>query len=288
MIYSMTGYAARTLDLEYGTLNIELKSVNSRYLDFQFRICEELRVTEPALRELLGARLARGKVECRLGFSAASEHASQTVLNTDLLQRLRGFEAEVRKELPAAAPLSVSDVLRWPGMFGDDSLDGEALVSPALALAKEALEDFTASRAREGGKLAAVILERVERMRELIRDVEPRIPVAQAAFQEKLRQRLAEALGSADDERIRQEVAVFAVRIDVAEELARLSTHLDEVERVLKSGGSCGKRLDFLMQELNREANTLGSKSVVTEISQAAMDLKLLIEQIREQVQNLE
>jgi uncharacterized protein (TIGR00255 family) len=288
MIYSMTGYAARTLDLEYGALNIELKSVNSRYLDFQFRICEELRVTEPTLRELLGARLARGKVECRLGFSAASEHVSQTVLNTDLLQRLRGFEAEVRKELPAAAPLSVSDVLRWPGMFGDDSLDGEALVSAALALAKEALDDFTASRAREGGKLTAVILERVERMRELIRDVEPRIPTAQAAFQEKLKQRLAEALGSADDERIRQEVAVFAVRIDVAEELARLSTHLDEVERVLKSGGSCGKRLDFLMQELNREANTLGSKSVVTEISQAAMDLKLLIEQIREQVQNLE
>ena len=288
MIYSMTGYAARTLDLEYGALNIELKSVNSRYLDFQFRICEELRVTEPTLRELLGARLARGKIECRLGFSAASDHASQTALNTDLLQRLRGFEAEVRKELPAAAPLSVSDVLRWPGMFGDDSLDGEALVSPALALAKEALDDFTASRAREGGKLVVVILERVERMRELIREVEPRIPVAQAAFQEKLKQRLAEALGSADDERIRQEVAVFAVRIDVAEELARLSTHLDEVERVLKSGGACGKRLDFLMQELNREANTLGSKSVVSEISQAAMDIKLLIEQIREQVQNLE
>jgi uncharacterized protein (TIGR00255 family) len=284
----MTGYAAKTLDLEYGALNIELKSVNSRYLDFQFRICEELRVTEPSLRELFGARLARGKVECRLGFSVASEHVLQTVLNTDLLQRLRGFEAEVRKELPAAAPLSVSDILRWPGMFGDDSLDGEALVAAALALTKEALDDFTASRAREGGKLAAVILERVERMRELIRDVEPRIPVAQAAFQEKLKQRLAEALGSADDERIRQEVAVFAVRIDVAEELARLSTHLDEVERVLKSGGSCGKRLDFLMQELNREANTLGSKSVVTEISQAAMDLKLLIEQMREQVQNLE
>ncbi|MDR0577979.1 MAG: YicC family protein [Candidatus Accumulibacter sp.] len=288
MIYSMTGYAARTLDLDGGALNIELKSVNSRYLDFQFRVCEELRVAESALRELFGARLARGKLECRLGFSAAFARVRQTALNADLLRQLRDFEAQVRGELPEAAPLTVNDVLRWPGMFEEDSLDGERLVSAALELARAALDDFTASRAREGAKLAAVILERVRRMRELVREVEPRIPAAQAAFQEKLKQRLAEALGTADDERIRQEVAVFAVRIDVAEELARLSTHLDEVERVLAAGGACGKRLDFLMQELNREANTLGSKSVVTEVSQTAMELKLLIEQMREQIQNLE
>ena len=288
MIFSMTGYAARTLDLECGALQIELKSVNSRYLDIQFRVCEELRVAEPALREMFGARLARGKLECRMGFSASSARAQATALNADLLQRLKAFEAQVRGELPDAQPLSVSDVLRWPGMFGDDSLDSATLVPAALALAKEALDDFTASRSREGEKLAAVIMERVTRMRALVREVEPRIPAAQAAFQEKLKQRLAEALGSADDERIRQEVAVFAVRIDVAEELARLSTHLDEVERVVAAGGACGKRLDFLMQELNREANTLGSKSVVAEVSQTAMELKLLIEQMREQVQNLE
>ena len=173
-------------------------------------------------------------------------------------------------------------------MFADETLDIEAQVPQCLALAREALDDFAASRAREGEKLAAVIMERVTRMRELVRDVAPRIPAAQQAFQDKLKQRLVDALGSADDERIRQEVAVFAVRIDVAEELARLSTHLDEVERVLKAGGSTGKRLDFLMQELNREANTLGSKSVVTEVSQTAMELKLLIEQMREQIQNLE
>ena len=155
-------------------------------------------------------------------------------------------------------------------------------------MAKEALDDFTASRSREGEKLVAVILERVARMRLLVREVAPRIPAAQAAFQEKLKQRLVDAIGSADDDRVRQEVAVFAARIDVDEELARLSTHLDEVERVLKAGGAAGKRLDFLMQELNREANTLGSKSVVTEVSQTAMELKLLIEQMREQVQNLE
>ena len=288
MIFSMTGYAARTLDLEYGALHIELKSVNSRYLDFQFRICEELRAAEPALRELFGSRLTRGKLECRLSIAASSTRTQPTAVNAELLQRLKTFEAQVRSELPQAAPLSVSDVLRWPGMFGDDSLDIETLVPSCLALAKDALEDFSASRAREGEKLAAVILERVARMRDLVRDVAPRIPAAQAAFQEKIKQRLVEALGSSDDERIRQEVAVFAVRIDVAEELARLSTHLDEVERVLKTGGACGKRLDFLMQELNREANTLGSKSVVTEVSQTAMELKLLIEQMREQIQNLE
>jgi uncharacterized protein (TIGR00255 family) len=212
----------------------------------------------------------------------------QQHLNGELLERLKMFEAQVRAELPGAAPLAVSDVLRWPGMFGDDSLDIATLVPACLALTKDALEDFAASRAREGEKLSAVILERVARMRELVREVAPRIPAAQAAFQEKLKQRLIDAIGSCDDERVRQELAVFSVRIDVAEELARLSTHLDEVERVLKAGGASGKRLDFLMQELNREANTLGSKSVVSEVSQAAMELKLLIEQMREQIQNLE
>lgn len=288
MIHSMTGYSARTADIDGGALHIELKSVNSRYLDFQFRVSEELRAIEPVLRELFTARLTRGKLECRLSFAAATARAQSLALNADLLARLKAFEAQVLGELPFAAPLAVSDVLRWPGMFGDDTLDLEALLPASLALAKDALEDFSASRAREGEKLAAVILERVARMRALVCEVAPKIPQAQAAFQEKLKQRLVEAVGSADDERIRQEVAVFAVRIDVAEELARLSTHLDEVERVLKAGGAAGKRLDFLMQELNREANTLGSKSVLTEVSQAAMELKLLIEQMREQIQNLE
>jgi uncharacterized protein (TIGR00255 family) len=288
MIYSMTGYAARTLDVERGALHIELKSVNSRYLDFQFRVCEELRAVEPALRELFSSRISRGKLECRFGFAAATTRTQPLTLNAELLLRLKAFDEQVRNEMPHATPLAVNDVLRWPGMFGDETLDTDALVPACLALANEALEDFTASRAREGEKLAAVILERVARMRDLVREVAPRIPVAQAAFQEKLKQRLVDALGSADDDRVRQEVAVFAVRIDVAEELARLSTHLDEVERVLKAGGASGKRLDFLMQELNREANTLGSKSVVTEVSQTSMELKLLIEQMREQIQNLE
>ncbi|MBK1681705.1 YicC/YloC family endoribonuclease [Rhodocyclus tenuis] len=288
MIFSMTGYAARTRDVERGALHLELKSVNSRYLDFQFRICEELRSAEPALRELISARISRGKIECRLNFVPATTKTVPQALSGELLARLADFDAQVRAALPQATPLSVGEVLRWPGMFGDDTLDTDALVPEALALMREALEDFAASREREGAKLAAVILERVARIRELVRAVAPHIPAAQAAFQDKLRQRLQDAIGSVDDERIRQELVLFAARIDVDEELARLSTHLDEVERVLKAGGASGKRLDFLMQELNREANTLGSKSVVSAVSQTAMDLKLLIEQMREQIQNLE
>jgi uncharacterized protein (TIGR00255 family) len=284
----MTGYAVKTRDVDRGSLQIELKSVNSRYLDFHFRVTEDLRALEMPLRELLSARLSRGKVECRLSFNAAAARAEQLQLNADLLASLQALSAQVRVQLPDAAPLSVNETLRWPGMFGDQSVDFAALGPEVMALAREALDDFTASRGREGDKLAAMIVERVNGMRDIVRRVAPRIPEAQALFTDKLRQRLVEALGNASDDRILQEVAVFATRIDVAEELSRLNTHLDEVERVLKQGGACGKRLDFLMQELNREANTLGSKSAITEVSQASMDLKLLIEQMREQIQNLE
>lgn len=288
MIYSMTGYAARTRTVRGGELHIELKSVNSRYLDCQFRVCDELRIVELALKELIGARIHRGKLECRVSFVPERRNAQQLCLNADLLERLRSFDTQIRSILPLAAPLSVSDILNWPAIFGDENVDVKTALPACLTLAGEALDDFTASRAREGEKLAVVILEKVGRMRALVHEVGPRIPVAQASFNEKLRQRLLDAVQWVDDERIRQEVAVFAARIDVAEELARLSTHLDEVERVLKTGGTSGKRLDFLMQELNREANTLGSKSLITEVSQTAIEFKLLIEQMREQIQNLE
>ena len=288
MISSMTGYAVKTCDVERGTLQIELKSVNSRYLDFHFRVSEDLRALEMPLRELLAARLSRGKVECRLSFNASAARGDQLRLNGDLLATLQSLNDSVCQRMPAANPLTVNDVLRWPGMFGDQSIDFAALGPTVLGLAREVLDEFVASRGREGEKLAVTIVDRVNAMRDIVHRVAPRIPEAQAVYTEKLRQRLTEALGGASDERVLQEVAVFATRIDVAEELSRLTTHLDEVERVLKQGGACGKRLDFLMQELNREANTLGSKSAITEVSQASMELKLLIEQMREQIQNLE
>ena len=288
MICSMTGYAVKTRDIERGTVQLELKSVNSRYLDFHFRVADDLRSMEMPLRELLAKRLSRGKVECRLNFNVAAARGEQLQINTDLLDALSALGAQVRSRLPEAAPLSVNEALRWPGMFGEQGVDFAALGPVVLTLANEVLDEFTASRAREGEKLVQTIVDRVATMRNIVRDVAPRIPEAQALFTEKLRQRLVDALGNASDDRVLQEVAVFATRIDVAEELSRLSTHLDEVERVLKAGGACGKRLDFLMQELNREANTLASKSAITEVSQAAMELKLLIEQMREQIQNLE
>ncbi|MEF8728350.1 MAG: YicC/YloC family endoribonuclease [Accumulibacter sp.] len=288
MIYSMTGYAARTRSVRGGTLHFELKSVNSRYLDVIFRVSDEVRAAEAALRELFASRISRGKLECRVSFVSAAGGGPQVGLNNEVLERLRYLDEEVRRILPSAVPLSVNDILRWPGIFGEDMADAATLVPACLALAADGLDDFAASRAREGEKLAAVIRERLARMRLLVREVAPRIPAAQAAFNDKLRQRLLDAVQVVDDERIRQEVAVFAARIDVAEELARLATHLDEVERVLAAGGATGKRLDFLMQELNREANTLGSKSLVAEVSQTAIEFKLLIEQMREQVQNLE
>jgi uncharacterized protein (TIGR00255 family) len=288
MIYSMTGYAVKSLDIECGTLQLELKSVNSRYLDFHFRTAEDLRSLEIPLRELLSARLTRGKIECRLGFNSAAAGADKLTLNPELFATLKSLNDSVRAQMPDARALSVSDVLRWPGMFGDQTIDFAAVGPQVLALARQVLEEFSASRGREGEKLAEMIVDRVNSIREIVRQVAPRIPEAQAAFTDKLRQRLVDALGNASDDRVLQEVAVFATRIDVAEELTRLNAHLDEVERVVKQGGACGKRLDFLMQELNREANTLGSKSAITEVSQAAMDLKLLIEQMREQIQNLE
>ena len=288
MIYSMTGYAAKTREVAGGSLHLELRSVNSRFLDIHFRIVDDLRVLEPALREAITAKLARGKVELRLNLVASQSQNRQLAINTDLLTQLQALEGQVRQTLPNAAALSVAEVLRWPGMLGEPEVDTVALHAAVQATLKEALEDFTASRAREGAKLAAMIQERVDKIRATVAAVAPLIPQAQAAYQDKLKQRLVEALGSADDERVRQEVVLYATRIDVDEELSRLQAHLTEVERILKAGGNAGKRLDFLMQELNREANTLGSKSVLSEVSKASMDLKLLIEQMREQIQNIE
>ena len=288
MIYSMTGYAAVTRDLPLGTLNLELRSVNHRYLDVSFRAPEEFRAFEPAMREQLGAKLTRGKLECRIGFNRAPTAPSVLELNAAMFARLVQLNSQVRHSLPDAASLSVADVLRWPGMFGADTLPLDELREACLSLLRQALDEFTASRGREGEKLKELILERVAKMEVLAKDIAPRIPQLVVAQQEKFAQRLRDAGVTMDEERVRQEVVVFASRIDVEEELGRLATHVSEVRRILDKGGATGKRLDFLMQELNREANTLGSKSTDTTVSQTSMDLKVLIEQVREQVQNIE
>jgi uncharacterized protein (TIGR00255 family) len=292
MIYSMTGYAAMSEELPLGTLNVEIRSVNHRYLDVQFRLPDELRSFEPGMRETVAARLTRGKVECRIGFMRTPASELSLKLNADLLEQLVALDGRVRAHLPNSASLTVSDVIRWPGIVESDALPLEELRQQSQSLLERTLEDFTDSRAREGDKLRTILLERAARMQELVDKVKPRIPQIVAAYQERLGARLKDALSSAaaalDEDRIRQELVMFAAKVDVEEELARLITHLSETRRILTNGGAVGKRLDFLMQELNREANTLGSKSVDVEVSQASVELKVLIEQMREQVQNIE
>ncbi len=291
MIASMTGFANVTRPISEtgvgGTISFEIKSVNSRFLDLSFRFPDELRALEMPLRELLGKELARGKVECRAGWALKAADAAET-LDTDRLQRLLQLAQEVQGFFADSRSLSTADVLRWPGVVRTAELNWATLLPEFQAMAVEAVKELKVVREREGARLADLIKTRTTAMRELVARAEPLIPAAQQAFAEKARAKLLEVMGSAEDERIRQELTLYAVRTDVAEELGRLKVHLDEVDRVVSTRGQAGKRLDFLMQELNREANTLGSKSVSSEVSAIAMELKLLIEQIREQVQNIE
>jgi uncharacterized protein (TIGR00255 family) len=209
-------------------------------------------------------------------------------LNKALLEELKRLDQEIRASLPESTPLRVGELLHWPGMLEEDAGAGDARKQMALELARDAIREFTDSRGREGEKLKVVMMERVSRMEALLAEIQPRLPEAIASYQERMTARLREALGSADDDRVRQEIALYGIKVDVNEELNRLGAHLTEVRRVLNKGGPAGKRLDFLMQELNREANTLGSKSAHIDTAGAAVNLKVLIEQMREQVQNLE
>ena len=277
MIQSMTGYAASSADTPRGTLSVELRSVNARFLDLQFRISDELRALEPVLRELIGTRVSRGKLDCRLFLTDNAGIAPGARLNAEALARLRELSVEVAKAMPQAGPLRIADVLRWPGVIAESPLDEEQTRALAAGLCRKALDELVASRSREGAKLAQAA---------------PLVPQSLAAYQAKLAERLKEAIGSAlspaFDERVRAELAVFAAKVDVDEELTRLRVHLDETEQTLKRGGAVGKRLDFIAQELNREANTLASKAASPEIADCALELKLLVEQMREQVQNIE
>lgn len=288
MIFSMTGYATTTQETPYGSFSLEIRSVNNRYLDIQFRMADDFRKQESAMRELLTTQLGRGKVECRLNFSPLTNSNNDQQLDNTLLEQLLQLEQTIKARHPAAQSLTVAEILKWPGILGNDHFPTDELDEISIGLLQTALEDLKASRIREGNKLKSILLERINQMRQLLQTAIPRIPILIATFEEKLRTRIEEILGNLEDDRIRQEITLFAGKIDVDEELSRLQAHLDEVERILDKGGSVGKRLDFMMQELNREANTIGSKSVDLEISRISMELKILIEQMREQVQNIE
>lgn len=294
----MTGYAVTSCDSASGTLTIEIKSVNSRFLDLQFRINDDLRALEPGLREAIIGKVSRGKVECRVSFGRKTADANSLALNQTLLEQLHKLQSQVSQTFHDARPLSSGEILRWPGMIEEAQISQESLQQDANRTLATTLQAFVESRAREGAALEAMLLSRIAAMEAIVEKLAPIIPTVIAQFQQKAMDKMAEALGVTADgaslsrqealERIRQEVTLYGIRIDLAEELSRLSAHLSETRAILKKGGQVGKRLDFMMQELNREANTLGSKAAAKDLADASMEMKLLIEQMREQVQNLE
>ena len=303
-VYSMTGYAStqqsagaahaenESAGRSARRLGLEIRSVNSRFLDLSFRLPDELRQFEPPLRELLVAKLKRGKVEVRVtieGFDASAVPD----LSPQLLQRLNSVQDSVRAWLPTAVPLSVAEVIRLGAAEHGPVIDWSQLILPT---AEKAVKDLLSAREREGARLATMLVDRVEQLRALALQAGPLVPLLVAQQRQRFMERWKEALALTDgatlpeaaQDRALTEATAFAIRIDVAEELTRLNSHLDEIERLVTKGGEVGKRLDFLIQELHREANTMGAKSAALELTRISVDMKVLIEQLREQVQNIE
>lgn len=288
MTFSMTGFAALEQPIENATLLLELRAVNSRYLDVHFKLDETLRSFEPAIRELIGAHLNRGKVECKINLLQRTQTNQSPQLDEQLMQKLAEMQTKAQAYFPQSRALSVADILRWPGVVLQDELSQATLIEDVKKLVEQGLQDLNASRVREGEKLKALILDRLAQIEIHVAKVKPLLPILNKEYQAKLELKLQETIKTVDQERIAQELVLFAQRIDVDEELSRLTAHISEVKRILNSDAPAGKRLDFLMQELNREANTLGSKSVSVHTTQVSMELKVLIEQMREQIQNIE
>lgn len=288
MTFSMTGFAALEQPLENATLLLELRAVNSRYLDLHFKLDENLRGMEPVIRELISSVLSRGKIECKLNLLQRVTVDQPSQLDEKLMEQLVLLQQTALQYFPKSNALSIADILRWPGVVVSNATNNEALAEAVKKLVARGLAELNASRKREGEKLKAIILEKLVSIEALVMRVKPLLPKLNKEYQEKLTLKLQESLKSIDQDRLAQELVLFAQRIDVDEELGRLTTHVSEVLRILNSDAPAGKRLDFLMQELNREANTLGSKSVSVETTQVSMELKVLIEQMREQIQNIE
>jgi uncharacterized protein (TIGR00255 family) len=275
-----------------GRLGLEIRSVNSRFLDLSFKLPEELRQFEPALRELLMGQLKRGKVELRAAFEVSFQNTIPDP-SVRLLQRLNAVQDSVRAWLPKARGLSVADVIQIAAGEQTSSRDGSERMLP---LAAQAVQELLAARQREGERLASMLLVRVDQIRGLARRAAPLVPQLAAQQRQRFMERWQEAMALTDgttlpqaaQDRALTEAAAFAIRIDVAEEITRIESHLDEIESLIHQGGELGKRLDFLIQELHREANTLGSKSAALELTHISVDMKVLIEQMREQVQNIE
>ena len=287
MVHSMTAFARVESASAHGTLSWELRSVNHRYLEPHLRLPDAFRDLEGAVREALRQDLSRGKVECTLRFAEANNEQSLQI-NQHRARQLVAAAEQVAALISQPAPLNPLEVLAWPGVLVADAADPQALNNAALKLFRQALDELKSGRAREGGELARLLNERLDAITTEVATLRELVPEMLANQRHKIETRFTEMRAELDPQRLEQELVILAQKSDVAEELDRLNTHVSEVRRVLKAGGTAGRRLDFLMQELNREANTLGSKAFDPRSTQAAVNLKVLIEQMREQVQNIE
>lgn len=288
MARSMTAFARQELVRDWGTLTLELRSVNHRYLDVSLRVPEDFRNLEPKIREKIAAKLTRGKVDVGLRFSRIEMSRGEIVLDKELVLQISSACREIDHILYNPEAISSLELLRWPGVIKAPVLDSTELNAVLFELLDVTLSDMLEARTREGEKLSELIQQRCQSILAVVADVKKRLPEIMQAWHEKLEKRMQEASVELDENRLEQELVIIAQKTDVDEELDRLVTHVTEVERVLKGEKPIGRRLDFLMQELNREANTLGSKSIDTETTSASVDLKVLIEQMREQIQNIE
>ena len=288
MLHSMTGFARESADAEIGALTWEIRAVNHRYLDVQFRLPEEMRPHEQAFRQAVSARLNRGKIECSLNFRRAFDRQGQLQINTELVELIGKRIKEMSAELPATGAVNPFDVMRWPGVVEQAGIEAEPLFEAALPLLEKTLAAINSMRASEGARIAEMIESRCAEIESLSKSVRERMPGVLEAARKKQRERIEKLDVEADPARLETELAIIAQKLDVDEELDRLDSHLVEIRDIVTRDEPVGRRLDFLMQELNREANTLASKSNDTETTRASVELKVLIEQMREQIQNIE
>ena len=288
MTASMTAFSRQQKEQEWGSLTWEIRSVNHRYLETSVRLPESLRALENGVREALRKRRTRVKVECALRFQSEAKISSDLHLNTTLIKQLVQANVEIEQITGTSSNLSNMEVLRWPGVIEEQDFDKTSIEKQALSLFGAALDDLVATREREGAELQGFIKKRIDSVREIVVNVRNKMPEILTKQKQNILDRLAELQAELEPTRLEQEVSLLAQKADVEEELDRLDSHLNEVERVLSANGQKGRRLDFLMQELNREANTLSSKSIVVETTLSAVELKVLIEQMREQIQNVE
>lgn len=289
MIYSMTAFARQSADSgDLGQLTLEIKSVNHRFSEVSLRLPENLRHLEQKIREKISSVVKRGKVDCSFKFQAPEMQVGSLVINTPLVNALVSANLELESLMEASRPAKAVDFLKWPGVIQAPEQDTERLSHWLMQVLETALQELLETRAREGDKLKQLLLERCRSMEDEVKKVQQRIPEALQSMRLRLKEKLAELKSELDESRLEQEMVLFTNKADVSEEMDRLTAHIDEVRRVLQKGSPAGRRLDFLMQEMNREANTLGSKSIDTELTKASIELKVLIEQMREQIQNIE